>query len=119
MPFVRGRERCTVPAEVMTVEVAYALPARQILLPVEVAVGATVEQALQQSGVLEKFPEIDLASNKVGVFGKLSKLDAVLKAGDRVEVYRALIADPKDRKARAQANKKSKQGGEEPVDVGA
>ena len=78
------------------VEVAYALPGLQVILPVQLAPGAVVEDAIRQSGVLEQFPEIDLAANKVGVFGKLAKLDAALQPGDRVEIYRALIADPKE-----------------------
>ncbi|MEN8107059.1 MAG: RnfH family protein [Pseudomonadota bacterium] len=100
-----------VPAETISVEVAYATPARQVLLVVEVQADATLEQAIQASGVLQQFPEIDLASNKVGVFGKLGKLADGLHAGDRVEIYRPLIADPKEvRKQRAAQGKVTKKG---------
>jgi putative ubiquitin-RnfH superfamily antitoxin RatB of RatAB toxin-antitoxin module len=85
------------------VEVAYALPAEQVILRLDVEQGATLRDAIERSGILDRFPEIDLARNKVGVFGKLSKLDAVLRPKDRVEIYRALIADPKEvRRRRAE-----------------
>jgi putative ubiquitin-RnfH superfamily antitoxin RatB of RatAB toxin-antitoxin module len=94
------------------VEVAYALSERQIIIPVEVETGATLREAIERSGILEKFPEIDLASVKVGVFGKLSKMDKELRAKDRVEIYRPLIADPKEvRKQRAADGKRMKKGG--------
>lgn len=94
------------------VEVAYARPDVQELIALEVEPGTTVEQALRRSGILEAFPEIDLAKNQVGVFGKLTKLDTPLRAQDRVEIYRPLIADPKEvRKQRAAAGKKTKKGG--------
>ncbi len=90
-------------AELIEVEVAYARPDVQTILPVKVQAGTTIEEAIRHSGILESFPEIDLARNKVGVFGKLAKLDAVLRPGDRVEIYRALIADPKEARRRRAA----------------
>ncbi len=94
------------------VEVAYALPNEQIVRVVEGEPGMTVEQAIQASGILDAHPEIDLARNKVGVFGKAAKLDAVLYPGDRVEIYRPLIADPKEaRKKRASQGKQLRKGG--------
>jgi putative ubiquitin-RnfH superfamily antitoxin RatB of RatAB toxin-antitoxin module len=79
----------------------------QVVLPVKVNADATVEEVIRLSGVLEQFPDIDLAVNKVGVFGKLSKLTAQLQPGDRVEIYRTLIADPKEsRRQRAAADGK-------------
>lgn len=99
-------------SEEMIVEVAYALPTQQVILPVKVPVGTNAEAAIQASGVLAKFPEIDLAVNKIGVFGKLSKLDAELRHLDRVEIYRPLIADPKEvRRQRAAEGKVMKKGG--------
>jgi len=84
------------------VEVAYALPNEQQVIPIKAAQGITAEQAIHQSGILKKFPEINLAVNKVGIFGKLAKLEAPLRHLDRVEIYRPLIADPKEvRKQRA------------------
>ena len=99
-------------AEGITVEVAYAMPEEQLILKVELAAGSTLSQAVEQSGVVERFPEIDLATMKVGIFGKLKKADQVLQPGDRVEIYRRLIADPKQvRKERAAAGKRMKKGG--------
>ena len=94
------------------IEVAYARPDQQLLLPLPVAAGSTVAQVIEVSGVLEKFPEIDLARNKVGIFGKLTKLDTVVRERDRIEIYRALIADPKEvRRQRAEEGKAMKKGG--------
>jgi putative ubiquitin-RnfH superfamily antitoxin RatB of RatAB toxin-antitoxin module len=86
----------------ISVEVAYALPHQQTILSVRVAPDATVAQAIEQSGILKKFPELDLASLKAGIYGKAAKLDAMVRDKDRIEIYRALIADPKEvRKKRA------------------
>jgi putative ubiquitin-RnfH superfamily antitoxin RatB of RatAB toxin-antitoxin module len=94
------------------VEVAYALPHEQLIVPVKVKTGITAEQAIQSSGILTKYPEIDLAINKIGIFGKLTKLDTSLRHLDRVEIYRPLIADPKEvRKQRAADGKVMKKGG--------
>lgn len=99
-------------ADHINVEVAYACPEKQVILPVNVPVGTTAEQAIRFSGILEQFPEIDLDSNKVGIFSKLSKLDSELKEGDRVEIYRPLIADPKEvRRKREAEGKRMKKGG--------
>jgi putative ubiquitin-RnfH superfamily antitoxin RatB of RatAB toxin-antitoxin module len=98
-------------AEKIPVEVAYALPDRQVILALDVAVDASIEEVIRASGILVQFPGIDLASNKVGVFGKLGKLTDTLQPGDRVEIYRPLIADPKEvRKKRAAAGKVMKKG---------
>ena len=78
----------------MQVAVAYADLAQQVWLRIEVPEDATLEQAIIKSGILRQFPEIDLTERQVGIFGKLAKLDASLKPGDRVEIYRAIIADP-------------------------
>jgi putative ubiquitin-RnfH superfamily antitoxin RatB of RatAB toxin-antitoxin module len=100
-----------VSAEKMSVEVTYALPDRQVILSLDVAVDASIEEVIRASGILAQFPEIDLVSNKVGVFGKLGKLTDTLHPGDRVEIYRPLIADPKEvRKKRAAAGKVMKKG---------
>ena len=93
-------------AEKIPVEVAYALPDRQVILALDVAANASIEEVIRASGILAQFPDIDLASNKVGVFGKLGKLTDTLHPGDRVEIYRPLIADPKAaRKKRAAEGK--------------
>ena len=98
-------------AELLNVEVCYALPEKQLLIPVKLPVGTTLQQALEASGILEKHQEIDLKKNKFGIFAKLSKPDAVLRDGDRVEIYRPLIADPKEvRKQRAAEGKVMKKG---------
>lgn len=94
------------------IEVAYALAQEQWIIPLRVAEGTTIEQAVQASGLLEKRPEINLATQKVGIYGKVAKLDAIVRAGDRVEIYRPLIADPKEvRRQRAEAGKAMKKGG--------
>jgi hypothetical protein len=96
----------------INIEVIYALPAQQLLLQVRLAEGATVEDAIRASGVLEAFSEIDLAKNKVGIFSKLVKLDEKVRDRDRVEIYRPLIADPKEvRRKRAEEGKVTKKGG--------
>lgn len=96
-------------AKKITVEVAYARPDTQVILEVEVEEGATIEDALRLCGILANFPDIDLTTQKVGIFGKLSKLTSLLRAGDRVEIYRPLAADPKEaRKQRVADNKKAK-----------
>ena len=98
----------------ISVEVAYARPDQQVIIPLEVNEGASIEDAIRQSGIMDTFPEIDLAVNKVGVFGKLGKLDQSLRQKDRVEIYRKLIADPKEvRKQRAAEGKRMKKGGGE------
>lgn len=94
------------------VEIAYALPDTQLILPLGVAPETTAEQAIIASGILQKFPDIDLSKNKIGIFGKLVKLDTVLREKDRVEIYRPLIADPKEvRRQRAAEGKVMKKGG--------
>jgi len=96
----------------ITVEVVYALAHEQTMLTVEVAQGTTLAEAIKISGLQGKYPEIDLGSNKVGIFGKLSKLDTVLRDRDRIEIYRPLIADPKEvRRKRAEEGKVMKKGG--------
>ena len=90
------------------IEVAYALPNEQVLISLDVEQGTTVEQAIKLSGVLEKFPEIDLTKNKFGVFGKATKADEVLREKDRVEIYRPLIADPKESRRKRAEKKESK-----------
>ncbi len=98
-------------AEKIQVEVAYALLQKQVILALAVEPDATLEQIIRASGILEQYPEIDLAQNKVGVFGKLGKLTDTLHPGDRVEIYRPLIADPKlVRKQRAAQGKVMKKG---------
>jgi putative ubiquitin-RnfH superfamily antitoxin RatB of RatAB toxin-antitoxin module len=78
----------------MNVGVCYAESDRQSWLRLEVPDNSTVEQAIQLSGLLTRYPEIDLSKQKVGIFGKLAKLDTVVQEGDRVEIYRQITADP-------------------------
>ncbi len=78
------------------VEVVYARPEQQVLVALKMPETATVEQAIKSSGMLARFPEIDLNACKVGIFAKICALDQVLKQGDRVEIYRPLLHDPKD-----------------------
>jgi putative ubiquitin-RnfH superfamily antitoxin RatB of RatAB toxin-antitoxin module len=99
-------------SDTISIEVVYALPNEQILLKRKVQAGMTVVDAIKASGVLDKHPEIDLATNKMGIFGKLTKPDAVLRDKDRIEIYRPLIADPKEiLRKRAEEGKIMKKGG--------
>jgi len=96
----------------ITVEVAYALPHQQLIIPVQVAPQATAEEAIKASGIIRKFPEIDLDKNNIGIFGVRATLSKVLRHLDRIEIYRPLIADPKEvRKQRAADGKAMKKGG--------
>ena len=88
------------------VEVAYAKPDVQLIIPLQVKPGTTVIDAIKLSGILEQFPEIDLEQNKFGIFSKACSADTVLREKDRVEIYRPLIADPKEsRRKRAEKKK--------------
>jgi len=100
------------------VELTYALPAQQVLIAVDVPVGTTVGQLVELSGILEQFPDINVGkTNKLGIFGKLTKSNTVLREKDRVEIYRPLIADPKEvRRRRAAEGKRMKKGGGDLVD---
>lgn len=99
-------------AESIQVEVAYAKPERQELVRLKLPQGSTIQQAVEASGLLARCPEIELAKAKVGIFGKLARLDTALRDKDRVEIYRPLIADPKEvRKQRAAEGKVMKKGG--------
>ncbi|GGP24266.1 MULTISPECIES: RnfH family protein [Silvimonas] len=96
----------------IVVEVVYATRDKQKLLSVKVPEGTTAEEAVRRSGILAEFPEIDLAVNKLGIFAKAVKPDTVLREKDRVEIYRPLIADPKEvRRQRAAEGKVMKKGG--------
>lgn len=91
----------------ITVEVAYALPEKQYLQRVKLDEGATVEEAIRASGLLELRSDIDLSKNKVGIYSRPVKLADVVSDGDRVEIYRPLIADPKElRRQRAEKARK-------------
>lgn len=90
----------------ITVEVVYALPGNQLLVELSVAAGTTAREAIAQSGLLARFPQIDPSRQSIGLFGKVVKADAVLQAGDRVEIYRPLIADPKEARRRRSARKR-------------
>lgn len=78
----------------MNIGVAYVTPRHKIWLRMEMPDDCTVREAIQRSGVLEQFPEILLQDQKVGVFGRIVKLDSQLSDGDRVEIYRPITADP-------------------------
>jgi putative ubiquitin-RnfH superfamily antitoxin RatB of RatAB toxin-antitoxin module len=93
------------------VEVAYAKPDIQVILTVEVPPATSAEQAIQRSEIAQRFPELDRGDLKMGIFGKLCKPAQVLRDGDRVEIYRPLIADPKQvRKERAAKGKQTRKG---------
>ena len=81
-------------SEQIMIEVSYALPDKQIIIPVLVTEGISVKEAIELSGILTKFEGIDLSINLVGIFGKLTTLDKTLRDHDRIEIYRPLSADP-------------------------
>lgn len=80
----------------INIEVAYALPDKQKIIALQVEAGASIEDAISASGILNLFPEIDLSRQKVGVFSKPRRLSDLVLAGDRIEIYRPLIIDPKE-----------------------
>jgi putative ubiquitin-RnfH superfamily antitoxin RatB of RatAB toxin-antitoxin module len=107
MRFAGARMLCTVTKRRINVEVVYALPDEQYLIPLQVAQGISAGEAIKQSRILEKFPQIDLTRQKIGVFSRIIDLDTVLLDGDRVEIYRPLEISPKQaRRLRAQRVRK-------------
>ena len=96
----------------MTVEVVYALPKEQTLLSFKAEEGIRVKDAIIQSGILEQYPELDIEKMDVGIFGKRTAMKTLLRDKDRVEIYRPLLADPKEiRKRRAAEGKRMAKGG--------
>lgn len=91
--------------EAIRVQVCYARPDRILLKELDMPPGGTLEQAIRASGVLDCLPSIDLAACSVGIYGKIKPLDTVLRDCDRVEIYRALQADPKEARRRRVAKK--------------
>ncbi len=82
--------------KLITVEVAYALPERQCILTIQMKSDSTIQMAIEQSGILAEFPDINLSAQSVGVFGKKKRLTDIIFDGDRIEIYRALTIDPKE-----------------------
>ena len=93
------------PEEIM-IEVAYAMPEKQVIISIKVPTKFNVKQAIEKSGIQKKFPSIDLSKNKVGIFGKKTTLDHPLNDRDRIEIYRPLILDPKEMRRKRAAKKK-------------
>ncbi|OYY24532.1 MAG: hypothetical protein B7Y68_03190 [Thiotrichales bacterium 35-46-9] len=92
-------------ANMIDIEVAYALPRQQFLLQEKVVEGCTVAEALSQSEIHQLVPHIEIIDGKVGIFGKVAKMSQVLKAGDRIEIYRPLVNDPKEARRRRATEK--------------
>lgn len=102
------------PAELqaqLQVYVSYATPRHEFVQPMRVEPGTTIGQAIERSGVLASFPEISLVTQPVGIYGKKKTLDTVLRERDRVEIYRPLVADPKESRRKRAAKKQSGQAG--------
>jgi putative ubiquitin-RnfH superfamily antitoxin RatB of RatAB toxin-antitoxin module len=93
--------------DTLSVQVCYAVNQREFLRTLEVEPGTTIGQAIEMSGVLEAFPEINLATAPVGIYARKKTLETVLRARDRVEIYRPLVADPKDSRRRRAAKKET------------
>lgn len=98
-------------AERLQLEVVYARPDKAFCIPVELPEGATVADAIHQSGLLQHCPEIDLGINRTGIFGRLCNPEEPVRTGDRVEVYRPLLVDPKEARRR-RAGKRRQSGGD-------
>lgn len=91
----------------LRVEVVYALPEREDAVKLSLLAGATAADAVRASGLLERHPEIDLARQKIGIYGKVVAAGALLADGDRLEVYRPLLLDPKEARRRRALKKKT------------
>lgn len=91
--------------QMISVEVVYIKPDSQNVIKLEVNQGTTIQQAIESSGLLEQFSEIDLNVNKVGIYSKIKTLDTILEADDQVEIYRPLLADPKEARRRRASKK--------------
>lgn len=85
-----------VTAKKIKIEIAYATADKQSILMVELEEGATIEMAIDRSGIVMLFPEIHLSEQSVGIFSQKKKLSDTVKAGDRIEIYRSLMIDPKE-----------------------
>lgn len=121
MRLLNAQNRCisvmSIESDMIHVEVVYALPDEQRVFTLVVNKEMSVEEIIKQSGVLEQYPEIDLKKNKVGVFSRNVKLDATVRDKDRIEIYRPLLADPKEiRRKRAEQAKAA--GAADPVTGG-
>jgi putative ubiquitin-RnfH superfamily antitoxin RatB of RatAB toxin-antitoxin module len=92
------------------IQVCYALSGQSFLQELEIESGTTIAQAIEASGVLTQFPDIDLSQQRVGIFGKLKATDTELREGDRIEIYRPLRADPKETRRRRAAHRKATKG---------
>jgi putative ubiquitin-RnfH superfamily antitoxin RatB of RatAB toxin-antitoxin module len=94
-------------AELLQVTLCYATPTRELLRELKVAPGTTIGQAITESGMLAEVPEFDLGTHPVGIYGKKQPLDTVLREHDRIELYRPLVADPKDSRRRRAVKKQA------------
>ena len=107
MPSQNGRMKSMASADEIAIEVVYAIPEQAYVVPLKVKKTTTIRQAIELSGLLQQYPEIDLHQNKVGIYSKLKELNTELRDGDRVEIYRELRVDPKEARRR-RAEKKNK-----------
>lgn len=82
----------------INITVCYATPQSQVEIPLTVAENCTIALAIQRSGIQRQFPSLSLATLQVGIYGRLKALDSPVSAGDRIEIYRPLVIDPKDRR---------------------
>lgn len=93
----------------INVEVAYAEPDRQRIFSVNVDAGTTAGGAIVQSGIMMEFPDLDIENSKIGIFGKVSTMETIVREGDRIEIYRPLIADPKEVRRKRAAEKSDRE----------
>ncbi len=110
-PQLQALTKTHVQPQMMDIQLAYAMPEQPFLVDLTVPVGTTLEQVIQASGVLQLYPQIVLATDKTGIFGKIRALDTVVRDGDRVEIYRSLQADPMESRRRRARHKAASSGG--------
>ena len=98
-------------AAAVSVQVCIALPARQILVDLQLSPQTTLLDAIHLSRIMEQAPEVTLESCRIGIYGKIKAPDTLVKEGDRIEVYRPLTADPKESRRRRVDSKLKKKAG--------
>lgn len=92
-------------ADMLAITVCYATAREEFLRPLQVAPGTTIGQAIEMSGVLEAYPDINLTTQPVGIYARKKTLETVLRARDRIEIYRPLVADPKESRRKRAAKR--------------
>lgn len=101
----------------ITVEVSYAIPGKQLILSLEIPENYTIDKAIEHSGIIKHFPQIDMITDKCGIFGKICTPKTSLRHKDRIEIYRKLIADPKKARRKQAEQQKQKTNSEDSINI--